>query len=97
MSNVKAYLEITMVIKEENRGAAAKVYTDYRGPFLETIEGALTKDLLVRDEDVQVLHGFDSVEHAKAYLSSDMFKNDVFVGLKPLWEKDPEVRIYLVA
>ncbi len=95
--NVKAYLEITMTIPEENRGKAAKVYTDYRGPFLETIEGALTKDLLVRDEDVQVLHGFDSVEHAKAYLSSAMFTNDVFVGLQPLWTKDPEVKIYLVA
>lgn len=95
--NVKAYLEITMVISEENRAKAAKVYTDYRGPFLETIEGALTKDLLVRDEDVQVLHGFDSVEHAKAYLSSEMFTKDVFVGLRPLWTKNPEVKIYLVA
>lgn len=95
--NVKAYLEITMVIPEENRAKAAKVYTDYRRPFLETIEGALTKDLLVRDEDVQVLHGFDSVEHAKAYLSSEMFTKDVFVGLQPLWTKDPKVKIYLVA
>ena len=94
---VKAYLEITMQIDNTNRPAAAKVYTDYRGPFLETIEGALTKDLLVRDEDVQVLHGFDSVEHAQAYLTSPLFQNDVFVGLKPLWNADPEVRIYSVA
>ena len=92
--NVKAYLEITMKIEEANRPAAAKVYTDYRRPFLDTIEGALTKDLLIRDEDVQVLHGFDSVEHAQAYLSSAMFQNDVFVGLKPLWSADPEVKIY---
>lgn len=49
------------------------------------------------DEDVQVLHGFDSVEHAQAYLSSDMFKNDVFVGLKPLWSADPDVKIYTAA
>lgn len=49
---VKAYLEITMKIDETNRPAAAKVYTDYRQPFLDTIEGALTKDLLIRDEDV---------------------------------------------
>ena len=75
----------------------AKVYTDYRQPFLDTIEGALTKDLLIRDEDVQVLHGFDTVEHAQNYLSSEMFKNDVFVGLKPLWNADPEVKIYTVA
>ncbi|WP_160679882.1 hypothetical protein [Clostridium sp. C8-1-8] len=94
---VNAYLEITMKIEEGNRPAAAKVYTDYRTPFLETIEGALTKDLLIREEDVQVLHGFDSVEHAKAYLSSEMFQKDVFVGLQPLWSADPEVKIYIVA
>jgi len=94
---VNAYLEITMKIENANRPAAAKVYSNYRDPFLKTIKGALSKDLLIRDEDVQVLHGFDSVEHAQAYLSSDMFKNDVFVGLKPLWSADPEVRIYSVA
>ena len=93
----KAYLEITMKIPNSKRTQAAKVYFDYRGPFLEQIEGAVSKELLVRDEDVQVLHGFDSVEHAKAYLSSDMFKNDVFTGLSPLWEQDPEVRIFEVA
>ena len=94
---VNAYLEITMKISDENRPSAAKVYNDYRNPFLETIEGALTKELLIRDEDVQVLHGFDSVEHAQAYLSSEMFQNDVFVGLKPLWSADPDVKIYSVA
>ncbi len=86
-----------MKIDEANRPAAAKVYTDYRTPFLKEIKGALTKDLLIRNEDVQVLHGFDSVENAAAYLSSDMFKNDVFVGLQPLWSADPEVKIYTVA
>lgn len=94
---VKAYLEITLDISPENRPAAAKVYADYRQAFLDTIKGALSKALLVRDEDVQVLHGFDSVEHAQAYLSSDMFRNDVFVGLQPLWNKAPDVRIYTVA
>lgn len=94
---VNAYLEITMKINDSNRPAAAKVYTEYRGPFLETIEGALTKDLLIRDEDVQVLHGFDNVEHAEAYLASAMFQNDVFVELRPLWSADPEVKIYSIA
>ena len=42
---VKAYLQVTMVIPEKNRAAAAKVYTDYREPFLKTIPGAETKDL----------------------------------------------------
>jgi hypothetical protein len=94
---VNAYLEITMEIEAANRPAAAKIYIDYREPFLKTIEGALTKDLLIRDEDVQVLHGFDSVEHAQAYLISEIFRNDVFVGLKPLWSADPDVKIYSVA
>lgn len=97
MADVKAYLEITMVIDEANRPAAVKVYNDYRGPFLEQIEGALTKDLLVRDQDVQVLHGFDSVAHAEAYLESQMFNDDVVVGLQPTWSDDPRVVIYAVA
>ncbi len=92
----KAYLEITLYIPEANRPAAAKVYTDYRKPFLDQIRGAKTKDLFVRDTDVQVLHGFDSVENAEAYLATDMFKTDVFVGLQPLWKSDPDVRIYSV-
>lgn len=95
--NPKAYLEITMKIEEANRPAAAKVYSDYRQPFLDTIPGACTKNLLIRKEDVQVLHGFDSMENAEAYLSSDMFQKDVFLGLKPLWNADPEVRIYTIA
>ena len=91
----KAYLEITMWIKEENRASAAKVYTDYRTPFLNTIKGAVSKNLLVREDDVQVLHGFDSVENAKAYLESDMFKN-VVTGLSPLFEKEPCIKIFEV-
>ena len=45
---------------------------------------------------MQVLHGFDSAAHAKAYLSSAMFQNDVFVGSPP-WSGEPEVKIYTVA
>ena len=95
--SAKAYLQITMVIGNPNRQAAGKVYADYREPFLDQIKGAVSKELLVRDEDVQVLHGFDSVENAKAYLGSELFKNDVFVRLKPLWSADPDVKIYSVA
>ena len=94
---VKAYLEITMRIDNANRPAAAKVYTDYRAPFLDTVKGALTKDLLIRDEDVQVLHGFDTAENAAAYLNSELFTADVVKGLKPLWSAEPDVRIYTVA
>lgn len=40
---VKAYLEITMKIDNDKRPAAAKVYTDYRTPFLKEIKGAAYK------------------------------------------------------
>ena len=93
-TKVKAFLEITMNIKEENR--AAEVYTTFKQPFLSEINGAVTKDLLIRPEDVQVLHGFTSTETAGEYLKSEMFQNDVFVGLKDLWTTDPDVRIYEV-
>lgn len=96
MMSVKAYLEVTMKIPAANSKVAAKVYTDYRQPFLDTTAGAQTKQLLVRDEDVQVLHGFDSVEHAQAYLNSEIFTKYVFPGLQPTWEGKPEVRIFSV-
>ena len=93
---VKAYLQVIMTIDPENRAAAAKVYSDYRQPFLDTIEGALTKECLVRDEDVQVIHGFDSMEHAKAYLDTELFKTKVAPGLQPTWAADPDIRFYEV-
>lgn len=92
-----AYLQITLNIAAGNRVAAAGVYQKYKGPFLDTVAGAKSKELLVRDEDVQVLHGFDSVENARAYLQSALFTADVVAGLKPLLAADPEVRIYAVA
>ena len=95
--NVKAYMEVIMYISEENRPAAAKVYNDYRQPFLDEVEGALTKELLIRDEDVNVIHGFDSMEHAKAYLETELFTEKVAPGLQPLWDKDPDIRFYTVA
>ncbi|MCC8165603.1 MAG: hypothetical protein LIQ31_05510 [Planctomycetes bacterium] len=93
----KAYLEITLSIPEAKRGAAAKVYSDFRQPFLDTIKGAVSKNLLVRDEDVQVLHGFQSADVAAAYLKTNMFNDDVVQGLQPLWDKAPDVRIYTIA
>ncbi len=91
------YLEISLNVAAKDRAAAAKVYTQYKGPFLAQVKGSKSKELLVRDEDVQVLHGFDSVENAKAYLVSDMFKNGVVGGLTPLLQSPPDVRIYETA
>ncbi len=60
---MSAFLQISLKIKNENRAAAAAaVYGKYKQPFLDKIAGAKSKELLIRDEDVQVLHGFASEE-----------------------------------
>ncbi|MCD8556450.1 MAG: hypothetical protein LRY59_07520 [Bacteroides graminisolvens] len=91
-----AFLEITLKVNENERAGAAAVYTKYRQPFLDTISGAVSKQLLLRDEDVQVLHGFTSLQEAQGYLKSDLFNQDVVVELKPYFQAAPEIRIYTV-
>ncbi len=91
---MNTYLQITLKVADKNREAAAGVYTKYRTPFLDTVPGAESKALLVRDDDVQVLHGFSNKEAAESYLASDMFTNDIVSELGPLLDADPEVRIY---
>jgi len=93
----KAYLEITLKIDTADRENAAGVYTKFKAPFLNTIKGATSKELLIRDQDVQVLHGFDSTEEAGSYLSSELFNSDVVLALKPYLKDNPDVRIYTVA
>ncbi len=95
-NKTNAYLEITLDIKSENRASAGGVYVKYKSPFLTTVKGATSKELLLRGEDVQVLHGFESEEEAKAYLSSELFENDVVRELKPYLASNPEIRIYSV-
>lgn len=91
------YLQITLNIAAANRPAAAGIYQRYKAPFLATIAGAQSKELLLCDQDVQVLHGFDSLENASAYLQSALFTADVVGALKPLLDAAPDVRIYQVA
>lgn len=93
----KAFLEISLKIDDADRTNAAAVYTRYKEPFLTNIKGALSKELLLRSEDVQVLHGFESTRDAEAYLGSDLFVQDVVVALKPYLKDNPDVRIYSVA
>ncbi len=90
----KTYLEITLLVTQENRPKAGGVYAKYRQHFLDTIPGALSKELLIRSEDVQVLHGFRSKVEAENYLGSALFKNDVVTALAPYLAGAPEVRIY---
>jgi hypothetical protein len=91
------YLQITLKIAPANRPAAADVYQRYKAPFLETIAGAKSKELLIGDHDVQVLHGFDTEEQADAYLKTGLFTCDVVAALKPLLDAAPDVRLYKAA
>ncbi len=93
----KAYLEISLKINEADRESAGSVYSKYKVPSLEKIKGATSKELLIRPEDVQVLHGFENAEDAQNYLSSELFNSDVVTALKPYLQDNPDVRIYTVA
>lgn len=88
------YLQINLKIADQDRPAAAAVYEKFKAPFLSEAIGALSKILLIRAEDVQVLHGFDTEAHAQAYLKSALFNNDVVGQLSPLLQAQPDVRIY---
>lgn len=44
---------------------AGGVYLKYKQPFLNQIDEATSKELLLRAEDVQVLHGFATEAEAK--------------------------------
>ncbi len=92
-----AYLEITLKVADSDRATAAGVYEKFRQPFLDTVPGATSKELLVRDEDVQVLHGFETSAEAKAYLESELFSSDVVSGLSPVLQAEPDIRIYETA
>ncbi|VEA39866.1 Uncharacterised protein [Salmonella enterica subsp. enterica] len=74
----------------------SKCLSKYKAPFLNTIAGATSKELLIRDEDVQVLHGFETTAQAQAYLTSELFTKDVVEELKPFLNQAPDIRIYYV-
>jgi hypothetical protein len=90
----KAILEITLNIEEKNRSGAGAVYTKYKQPFLSDVPGAQSKELLLRSEDVQVLHGFDTAKNAENYLASSLFNEDVVSELTPFLAGNPDIRIY---
>ena len=91
------YLQVNLDVAAKDRAAAAAIYEQYKQPFLKQVSGARSKELLVRREDVQVLHGFESAEQARAYLASALIINDIATALKPLLRRDPDIRIYAAA
>src|SRR5258708_10059836 len=92
-----AFLEITLTLDAKDRAAAGSIYAKYKAPFLSTIPGATSKQLLMRDEDVQVLHGFQSTSEPQAYLKSNLFTQDVVTPLKPLLKSNPQLRSHAAA
>lgn len=91
------YLQITLKVPANRRPEAAEIYERYKGPFLNEVAGARSKELLLRDDDVQVLHGFDSSANANAYLKTPLFERDIVTELSGLLDAPPEVRVYAVA
>lgn len=89
-----AFLEITLNVAPENRPNAGAIYSKYKPAFLSDIAGARSKELLLRTEDVQVLHGFDSTENAQNYLKTKLFQKDVVRELQPFLAGAPDIRIY---
>jgi D-alanine-D-alanine ligase len=89
-----ASLQITMKIDSRYRTEAVEVYSMFKRSFLETIPGAKSKEFLVRDEDVQVHHGFVTAADAENYLSSTFFNHGVVNSLKPYLMAQPDIRIY---
>jgi len=90
----KAILEITLKVSDTNRPKAGAIYAKYKPPFLANVPGAESKELLIRDEDVQVLHGFSTRASAEKYLSSELFAKDIVTELTPYLQAQPDVRIY---
>lgn len=88
----KSYLEITFKIDDLNRTNVVEVYNQYKVPFLENIKGAILKEILTRNQDIQVLHCFESEEDAH-----DLLKNDLSRALNPYLKEAPDLRIYTIA
>ncbi|CAM3665002.1 hypothetical protein [Sphingobacterium prati] len=92
----KAYLQITLKINSANRGVASGMYDKFQEPFLDQIKGATSIELLVGDEYIQLLHDFDTADDAQAFLSTELYNNDMLATLKSLVVDTPDVRIYTV-
>ncbi len=80
-----------IVYETDNEDLLIHEFTD------DAVDGAKSKELLIRDEDVQVLHGFTSVAAANAYLTSKLFNDDIVAALKPLLQAEPDVAVYAIA
>ncbi|PCH61445.1 MAG: hypothetical protein COC19_04755 [SAR86 cluster bacterium] len=88
------YLQITFKVPAEKRKAALGIFYKNKEIFLYGVAGAQSKTLLVRDEDLQILHRFSSVKMAEIYLSSEVCTVDIVAELGPLLDALPDIRLY---
>jgi hypothetical protein len=89
-----SFLQITLRIDPNRRSTAVEVYERFKQTFLSDIPGARSKVLLMRDEDIQIMHEFETADQARSYLKSTFFEQDVVSSLQPLLSEPPEIRIY---
>lgn len=93
---IRAYLQITLDIPEPKReGAITRVYLPNRPRFLERTEGAVAMDVLLRPEDAQLLIGFDTLDHAKAYRDGSSGQ-EILAQFSEFTAGTPAVALYTV-
>lgn len=92
----KAYLDIKLTVEGLDRAGITAVYNLYKAPFLNTVKGALSNELLIHIEELRICHGFESMEDAQLYLLSKYFNTHFITSLKPYLIGSPNVKIYEV-
>jgi len=93
----KAYLDIILTIQGLDRAGVTAVYNLYKEPFLKTVNGALSDELLIHIDDLRILQGFKSREDAQCYFLSKFCTSDFITSLKPDIIGNPNVKIYEVS
>jgi hypothetical protein len=93
---IRGFVQVTLAIPESRREEAiTRIFLPARQRFLDRSPGAVSMDLLVREEDVQLLHGFDTFENSRVYLDSGFFR-DLIGQLGETAEKEPVTALYNV-
>ncbi|WP_433900269.1 hypothetical protein [Sphingobacterium puteale] len=92
----KAYLQVTLKINNSDKGAVSGIYEKFRDSFIDQIKGATSIELLIGDGYIQLLHVFDTAEDAQAFLSTELYNNNILFALKSLMVDTPRVSIYSV-
>ncbi len=94
--SVRAYLQISLPVPQSRRDEAiTRIFLPGRQRFAEQAEGGVSMDMLVRNEDIQVLAGFDTLESARLFQNSPAGK-ELLGQLAAMAEKNPGTAIYTV-